>query len=259
MNKINYFVGIAILGASCQNLSNNKTSNSEGAMNIFNSTEPNTYYAMWTVTEPVIDGLVTDSCWSYGVWDTLDQIWLGSNYSVTDFKGRYKISWDEKKLYLLIEITDDSLSNSREPLGNYWDDDCVEVFIDEDHSGGIHQYNYNAFAYHISPTMDAVDIGPDKKARLYNSHVQGFLTKNGTQYLWELAISIYPDTYSDENNDNQPVILGKNKEIGFSLAYCDNDSSPARENFIGSVNSKGHFKNDGWIDASCFGVLILKE
>ncbi|MFA6401578.1 MAG: sugar-binding protein [Salinivirgaceae bacterium] len=259
MNKIIYLVGMAILGVSCQNLLNNKTSNSDGIVNKFDTTEPNTYYALRTITEPIIDGLATDSCWSQAVWDTLDQIWLGSNYSATDFTGRYKIGWNEKQLYLLIEITDDSLLNSREPLVNYWDDDCVEVFIDEDHSGGIHQYNYNAFAYHISPTMDAVDMGPDKKAHLYNSHVQGVLTKNGAHYLWELAISIYPDTYSDEKNDNQPVKLGKNKEIGFSIAYCDNDSSPTRENFIGSVNTDGHFKNDGWIDASCFGVLVLKE
>jgi len=249
MKKIIYLIGILIIATSCQNMQNKNSEKSA----------TNTYHASFTATEPMIDGMANDSCWNHAIWDTLDQVWIGTNFSKDDFSGRYKIAWDEKQLYLYIEITDDSILNIQEPLEKYWDDDCVEVFIDEDHSGGNHQYNYNAFAYHISPTMDAVDMGPDQKAHLYNSHVKGVFTKTGNLCLWELAISIYPDTYSDENIDNQSVKLCKDKEIGFSLAYCDNDTSATRENFIGSVNSDGHFRNDGWIDASCFGLLVLEE
>ncbi|MGI9545734.1 MAG: sugar-binding protein, partial [Flavobacteriaceae bacterium] len=72
------------------------------------------------------------------------------------------------------------------------------------------------------------------------------------------SIKLYPDTYVDEGT-NRPVILEENKKIGFALAYCDNDGSKERENFIGSVFVPGEDKNQGWIDANIFGTLILKQ
>ena len=46
--------------------------------------------------------------------------------------------------------------------------------------------------------------------------------------------------------------------MGFSLAYCDNDHSPERENFMGSVRVDGEDKNRSWIDAGIFGLLTLQ-
>jgi hypothetical protein len=57
----------------------------------------------------------------------------------------------------------------RDPLVQYWDDDCLEIFLDEDFSGGDHQYNHNAFAYHVSLDNQAIDIGTDKAARNYST------------------------------------------------------------------------------------------
>ncbi|MGE4288612.1 MAG: sugar-binding protein [Salinivirgaceae bacterium] len=218
----------------------------------------NTYLAFKAQTPPEIDGLLNEDCWKSAIWYTLNQVWLGTAFSPDDFQGRYCIAWDDSLLYLFLEIIDDSLTNFySNPLIQYWDDDCVEVFIDEDHSGGNHQFNHQAFAYHISPIMDAIDIGPDKQAHYYNHHIKGAIKQNKTKYSWELAIRIFGNEYSDSTDDNRLLTLTNNKIMGFSLAYCDNDSSEFRENFIGSVNSPGHYKNDGWIDASCFGKLVL--
>lgn len=227
-------------------------------MELVQNADSNTYLAPFAAKIPVLDGFVTDSCWQNSVWDTLNQNWLGLPFTPEDFCGRYKMVWNGSSLYFYLEITDDSLLNKYEPLVQYWDDDCVEIFIDEDASGGNHQYNHQAFAYHIAPDMDAVDIGPDQKANLYNSHVKGICRNEGTHYFWELAVLIYPNTFDDLKTDNQPIELNAGKVLGFSMAYCDNDTSETRENFIGSVNTPGHFKNDGWMDASCFGKLILK-
>jgi hypothetical protein len=49
----------------------------------------------------------------------------------------------------------------------------------------------------------------------------------------------------------------KDKKIGFMLAYCDNDTSVERENFIGSIPIAGPEKNVGWINASVFGKYVL--
>ncbi len=212
-----------------------------------------------TDTPITLDGKATENAWYMAQWHSLDQIWLGDTYSFNDFKGRYKLTWDENQLYLLVEITDDILYDQRkDPLKRYWDDDCVEIFIDEDNSGGLHQYSHNAFAYHVAIDGNVVDIAPDREPHLYNDHVTTKITTEGVVSLWEMSIRLYPESFVDQGS-NSPQSLKKNKKVGFALAYCDNDGSKERENFIGSVFVPGEDKNQGWIDADIFGTLILKE
>ncbi|WP_340199201.1 sugar-binding protein [Ascidiimonas sp. W6] len=208
---------------------------------------------------PILNGVEDDQCWENSVWLPLDQKWLGTDYTEKDFSGRYKLSWRESSLYLLVEIVDDSLfDQNKDPLKLWWDDDCVEVFIDEDNSGGGHQYTHNAFAYHVALDGNVVDIAPDKEPRLYNDHVVSKRTLKGDKSIWELSIKLYDDSFMD-GKENIPVSLEKGKKIGFALAYCDNDASKERENFIGSVFVPGEDKNQGWINADIFGTLQLEE
>ncbi|WP_340156715.1 sugar-binding protein, partial [uncultured Winogradskyella sp.] len=74
--------------------------------------------------------------------------------------------------------------------------------------------------------------------------------------IWEVRISLFNDTYKDDA-ENSPIKLQAGKLMGFALAYCDNDNSKERENFIGSVYVDGEDKNRGWIDANIFGTLKL--
>ena len=97
-----------------------------------------------------------------------------------------------------------------------------------------------------------------KEGKLYNSHVQSKIKTEGNTTIWEVKVSLYDDSYDDDDK-NYPVKLHTNKNVGFALAYCDNDSSKNRENFIGSVYVEGDDKNRGWIDANIFGTLILKS
>ena len=53
--------------------------------------------------------------------------------------------------------------------------------------------------------------------------------------------------------------MSAGKILGLMLAYCDNDSSELRENFIGSESVPTGPKDRGWIDAGLFGVLKLTE
>ncbi len=211
------------------------------------------------LTPPVIDGVANDICWQKSSWLPLDQNWLGEAYSSDDFTGFYKATWSEEALYLLVKIEDDILFDQYEdPLELWWDDDCVEVFVDEDNSGGNHQFTHNAFAYHVAMDGNVVDLGPDEKPHLYNDHVISKRTVTGTSTLWELSIKIYGDDYVDGKvNAAKKLISGKS--IGFALAYCDNDASKERENFIGSVYVPGEDKNQGWIDANIFGTLVLED
>ncbi|QXP59593.1 CBM9 family sugar-binding protein [Olleya sp. HaHaR_3_96] len=212
-----------------------------------------------TNISPTIDGKATEAIWHASQWYQIDQKWLGEAYSVDDFKGQYKLTWDANALYVLVEIQDDALTTQhKDPLKLWWDNDCVEVFIDEDNSGGEHQYNHNAFAYHIALDGNVVDIAPNNIPTLYNNHVISKRTSVGNTSIWELKINIFDASFVD-GKQNNPVVLNPNKKMGFAIAYCDNDTSKTRENFIGSEIIEGEDKNRGWIDASVFGTLILKE
>lgn len=212
-----------------------------------------------TNQEIIIDGIANESVWEEQEWHPIDQLWLGDTYSADDFSGRYKLVWDPSGLYLLAEITDDVLlDNYEDPLTKWWDEDCLEIFIDENNSGGDHQFNHSAFAYHVDLKGNVVDMTPNQTGKLYNSHVLSERVSTGNTTLWEVKILLYDDTYVDDSKQ-QPQQLSSGKKIGFALAYCDNDSSEHRENFIGSSNHPGFKQDLGWKDASVFGTLILKE
>ena len=223
-------------------------------------TQPKTPSILKAQILPVIDGKGDDVCWQKSDWKTLDQVWLGDAPSKTDFEGRYKLAWSEDYIYVLAEIQDDTLIDIHaDGLDRYWDDDCLELFIDEDASGGNHQYSHNAFAYHISLDGQNVDIGPDSLFRYYPEHCTSKRITQGSTSMWEVAMAIYDDTYQDGSTTNQPVKLKANKQVGFALAYCDNDHSAERENFIGSIFVEGEDKNRGWIDAGIFEKLTLQD
>jgi Carbohydrate family 9 binding domain-like len=218
------------------------------------------YLAAQAPMAPVVDGIANEKAWQLSSWKELDQLWLGPQYSREDFQGRYKVLWTQDKLYFLGEFVDDVLIDKhRNPLERYWDDDTLEIFIDEDFSGGEHHYNHNAFAYHLSLDNQAIDIGSDRKPRAYNDHIESRWKQSGDKIIWEVSIKIYPDSYDDNSESNIPVALSAGKILGFMVAYCDNDGSELRENFIGSEYAAGDHKDRGYIDAGLFGALELVE
>jgi hypothetical protein len=208
-----------------------------------------------------IDGQGNEDFWASAVWYDIPYVWLpyGETVAPEDFTGRFKLAWTADVLLVLAEIEDDVFSDQHaDPFDSYWEDDCFEVFLDEDHSGGWHESGaeaYNAFAYHISTLYDAVDIGTSGTV-LLNDHVDVVITQNGATYTWETAIKIFDDTY-DEGGSNNPVTLTGGKEMGLSVAYCDNDGTGVRENFIGAVNVSEEDQNAAWQDADVFGTLTL--
>ena len=218
------------------------------------------YFAPKAASPPTIDGVSNEAIWGQANWQELTQRWLGPEYSADDFQGRYKVVWTDSKIYILGEFVDDVLMDThRDPLVQYWDDDCLEIFLDEDFSGGDHQYNHNAFAYHMSLDNQAIDIGTDGQPHNYSHHVESRWKQTGNKIVWELAIDIYTDDYQDGADGNMPVTLSAGKVLGLMVAYCDNDGSELRENFIGSETVADGPKDRGWIDAGLFGSLQLVD
>ncbi len=225
----------------------------------------------------IIDGIADDDSWQRATWQPIDKLIIGTMPSKEDFSGRYKIMWDAQHLYLLVEITDDILFDQHsDPLHLYWDDDCLEIFIDEDASGGNHQFNYNAFAYHVALDNQAVDIGEKNSDGsnnfvLLNDHINSKWRRSAKtphKVIWEMTVSVYDDSFSlsnpkqtsQQHNKPQPVRLFSGKKLGFMLAYCDNDGSKEREHFISSndIEAVNGNKNLGYITADVFQTLTLQ-
>ncbi|MBN2103083.1 CBM9 family sugar-binding protein [bacterium] len=225
------------------------------------------YYAPKASVSMTIDGVADESIWENAEWGLMDQLWIAYNgepATPNDFSGRYKIAWDESRLYLLFEITDDIYSDVRaNPLQQYWEDDCLEFFIDEDASGGDHTYNYNAFAYHVALDCQVVDLGPDSNPHLYSDHIEVFRTQQETVSIWEMAVTVFTSDYDDAlGTDNPTAELKEGKCIGYLCAYCDSDQTGSREHFYGSrfiAGPVGEARNLGWQTADVFGTLLLVD
>jgi len=206
-----------------------------------------------------IDGIANEKTWQSAPWISMDQVWLGNPVSANDFTGKYKLSWSEDSLYVLVEVKDDVLLDRFDnPLERWWDEDCVEIFIDENNSGGDHQFNHNAFAYHIDLKGNVIDIIAKDTPKLFNDHIESKRVTSGNTSIWEFKIFLFPDTFV-YGKPTQSISLHNGKKIGFAIAYCDNDSSDHRENFIGSVMVEGNDKDRGWKDASIFETIQLKN
>jgi hypothetical protein len=242
--------------------SSSQVSSSASSLRSSSSQESNSrnhYTAPRATTAPVIDGVV-DGVWDRASWAPIDVFWLGtqSNPSAQDYSGRYKALWDENYLYVLYDITDDRIyDGARDALARYWEDDTVELFIDENRDGFPHLYNTHAWTYHISTYGDVVD-STTYRAKLLNDHIDSRLVSNGTQHYWEMRIRIFGADYDDEKA-NVPLQLYTGKLMGFSACYIDNDGSPQRESMMGSVDTQGHKDNLGYLDASVFGSMLLVE
>ncbi len=229
----------------------------------FNSTKaesqnPKSYPSINKVKSLItIDGHATEDAWNATEWRALDQLWHGTMPTKEDFSGKYKLTWDEDHIYVLAEIHDDILIDTHEDgLVNYWDDDCLELFIDENNSDGNHQFNHSAYAYHIATNLRVADIGVDSLPLYLDHHLRTAKVTQGNKTTWEVAVKIWSENPSVRGKARK---LKLGEDIGFAVAYCDNDNSEEREHFMGSNIIEGKDKNRGWIDAGVFNNWTLIE
>ncbi len=243
------------------------------------------FVAKEAATPPAIDGEGSDDCWKTADWYSIGQTWIpyGDIVPEGDFKGRFKVMWSETEnlMYYLVEIHDDKFIDGYIwPDGGYPNFDIVEVFLDEDHSGGPHIFDdatsnaENAFSYHIAATCPAdgevsneyvvCDIagtgwGAGQIIPNYAGHFPDFaMKKNGDTYLYEFSLKVYNDSYNDSDPEASRVTLAKDKIMGMSVAYCDNDAyDGSRDNFFGSVWVTAARYNSHWESADDYGVLRL--
>jgi len=233
------------------------------SVSVIGQTQNDTIFCYLAKTPVTVDGQATEDCWANAEWHAIDQVWIpwAAKMKEGDFEGRFKVAWDDLYLYVLVEVVDDSLSDDHSnPLQNWWDDDCLEVFIDENRSKGDHERNCNAFAYHVSLIYDAVDLNSSGNGVNYKSNLKVDMDTIGANtYLWEFAFKNYNANFNISNPEISRVKLEPGKKMGFTIAYCDNDETTARENFIGSMVMTSATANDMYKNADHFGLMILSD
>jgi hypothetical protein len=244
---------------------------------------------------PAIDGKGDDVCWQGVSWQPINQVWIpyGATVAADDYSGQYKVAWSPASnlLYFLVEVTDDVFVDGYRPgvTTDIYNFDIIEIFIDEDKSGGLHVFDgagsfgnqfgtnaENAFAYHIYADFPEIEkvtttcyVGDlagtswsEARSTDYASHFPEFaLRKAGNKAIWELSLIVYNDTYQETNSEAARVQLSVDKLMGVSLAYCDNDDpaeiQKSRDSFYGSVRVPATAYNDHWKNADYFGTIKL--
>ena len=210
-------------------------------------------------SDPIlIDGCSKDSIWSTVEWNSLNYLWMGTAPDDSDYKGQFKMLWDENYLYLLVKVVDDSLhATLADGIDHYWKGDYVEIFLDEDKSGGNHQFSHQAFAYHVSTEGRPIDRNTNDEVVFFDDHIEVARIQEGTTHYWEMAIAVYDDQFDENSSNNTPITLSSQKVMGFSLAYGDNDGNQSRENFMGSKQTHGINNDERYINADVLGTVTL--
>ncbi|MDZ7723883.1 MAG: sugar-binding protein [candidate division KSB1 bacterium] len=250
-----------------------------------NDTQDDTVLVHHVTDVPVIDGNADDACWRQTDWQEIGQTWMPYDAFVLsdDFNGRYKCIWnsDSNRVYFLVDIKDDVLVDGYEVGdGGYYKYDVLELFVDEDYSGGLHQQGQgaqnseNAFAYHMNVNFPgdgntthelvAMDQYEWNQTVNYSDHFPEFAVKQYShKNIYEFSLKMYSDDFDIDQPEASRVNLTENKMIGFSMAYCDNDdpdeSPKTRDHFFGSVTVAHQDSNNHWINADHFGTIMLVD
>jgi len=114
------------------------------------------------VSRPVVVDGKADDLWSESRQYKIGNVIYLPPSNDDDLSASYKALYDEKNLYVLVDVIDDSLKNDSDSDVWYLDD-CVEVFIDADNSKSD-SYGDNDAQYHFdwdknNPSMDQFQNG----------------------------------------------------------------------------------------------------
>jgi len=229
------------------------------------------FIAYFADTAPVIDGNGDDPAWIKSEWQDINYAWMyqdpmslpkgtevspdGTISKTADFSGKFKVVWTADRLYILAEIIDDIIYTPiTDPTQSPEKNDCLELFIDENASGGARTSDggNNYFTYHMNfDGVNAADwIG--NRNELRNSHLNYKINKDDANhtYIWEIEMKVYDGSYPlDSTPDIQPVTLTEGKKIGFAAAYCDNDNN-SHSSDLSQINNRDHFIGSMFVTGS---------
>lgn len=177
---------------------------------------------------PVIDGQID------GIWNNAPSLqvnryqmaWQGAN-------GVAKALWDQENLYVLFQVSDSELDKSN---ANAWEQDSIEVFIDEKNDKATY-YKDDDGQYRVN-FENAGSFNPESIAEGFESATH--VTESG--YTVEVKIPF------------RAITPAKNTEIGFDLQIND-----AKDGARQSIATWNDLTGRGFENPAVFGILTLVD
>jgi len=154
---------------------------------------------------------------------------IGAVKNDADLSATFYLGRDDKNLYIMGRIKDDSLVNT-ETKDMIYKDDCVEIFFDTNNDG--YYFDRNPYDYQLG----IAPYGPEKKPQVWawgyaqkvpeNISYAAKLTKDG--YNVEVKIPF------EAINNFKP---DKNRCVGFTIAVHDRDTDGTTKKLTWSIDS----------------------
>lgn len=151
-----------------------------------------------------VDGSLDESVWS------IDRSARKSVFGVNGNTVDFGTLWDEKYLYVGVQVIDDVLSNDSE---DSYDDDSVEIFIDADHNHGS---TYDVYDWHFRKGFNEGDLYERLGEKAGVKHASAEIPGG---YAVELAIPW----------KNLGLTAAAGLDFGFDIAVNDDDNGGVRE------------------------------
>ena len=190
---------------------------------------------------PVIDGIV-DDVWSSSTEQPVDVTMDGTISGASDCSGSWWVLWDSDYLYVLVDVTDESLVADTS-IADSWQDDSVEVYIDGDNSKGA-TTDDNDFQYRFRWNTEVEDASeyfhpPDS---LEGVEYAVATTDNG--YLMEIKLP-WANMTGETPQGGQV--------IGIDIFINDDDDGDGRDAQISWHATEGI----GWTTPSMWGTGLI--
>jgi len=187
---------------------------------------------------PAIDG-VEEGLWSGARAYKIGNVIYSPPSSDSDFSASYKTLWDAKNLYVLVDVTDDSLKNDSDS-DLWYQDDCVEVFIDADNSKSG-EYGDNDYQFHFDWDKNKPTMGETKHGSVAN--VEFAMVTTGSGYRAEIK---FPWT-------TLGVKPSAGAKIGLDVHVNDDDDGGDRDSKLAWRGKE----DNAWQTPKAFGTAEL--
>ena len=198
-----------------------------------------------TASPPTIDGSV-DSMWSDAIAYPLNNVVEGTVDSESDLSGTWKALWDTSNLYYLVDITDDYLHNDS---GLYWQDDCIEIYIDADNSKGRKFDNVNDFQFSFRWNDTTLQLGGSSTD---TSGVDFVIVDTSNGYRLEVsfpwsALKVTPsqghligaDVFVNDDDDGGDTREAQKTWYATSSGYWNNPNEWGTAELVGNGSGSG--------------------
>ena len=184
----------------------------------------------------VVDGKA-EALWSEARQYKIGNVIYGPPSNDEDFSASYKAVWDERNLYVLVDVTDDSLKNDSD---EFWLDDCVEVFVDADNSKSG-SYGDNDYQFHFGWASANPSMGESQHSQ--TKGVEFAVGRADAGYRVEIK---FPWA-------TLRVEPSAGKKIGLDVHVNDDDDGGDRDS---KITWKGK-EDNAWQTPSAFGTAEL--